>query len=344
MPVLNARRLPFHDRAQFLGRLSALMAEGYLFPVAMTLLLPMHTERADEALDGMDRILKGGGNAAEVLKFLGFRERVLFPVEIAEFHGKLGEAIHGIAAGFKRTEEVQKKLRSILIYPVSLLILTAALFLFFRANYVPNLTALISSLQHGEEGQGVPVYLLRIPDLAIAVFALIALSVAGFRAYLRRQAAERQIRLLIKLPVVGQAMRLYWSQLASRELGTLLHSGLSLQEALVLLREQRHHPIIARIAGALHEEVRTGLALSFAVERHAFAAEDMAAFIRHGEATGMLGKELMLYSDLLLDRIELQAQRSLKIIQPSFFVLIAVCIVAAYLAILLPMYNLVHTI
>ena len=118
----------------------------------------------------------------------------------------------------------------------------------------------------------------------------------------------------------------------------------ALQEALKLLRTQRHHPIISRIAESLHDEVKTGIALSFAVERHAFAANDMAAFIRHGEATGMLGKELMLYSEVLLDRIELQAQRSLKIIQPSFFVLIAVCIVAAYLAILLPMYNLVHTI
>lgn len=344
MQVLNAKRLPFRERAQFLSRLSVLMSEGYLFPVAMTLLLPMHTTRADEALAGMDRILKGGGNAAEVLKFLGFRERVLFPVEIAEFHGKLGEAIQGIAAGFKRTEEVQKKLRSILIYPVSLLILTAALFLFFRTNYVPNLTALISSLQHGDEGQGVPVYLLRIPDLAIAFFILAALLIIGFRIFLKRQSIDRQIGLLIKLPFIGQVMRLYWSQLASRELGTLLHSGLSLQEALGLLNQQRHHPIIGRIAGALHEEVKTGLALSFAVERHAFAANDMAAFIRHGEATGMLGKELMLYSDVLLDRMELQAQRSLKIIQPSFFVLIAVCIVAAYLAILLPMYNLVHTI
>ncbi|AUD13779.1 MULTISPECIES: competence type IV pilus assembly protein ComGB [unclassified Planococcus (in: firmicutes)] len=344
IPVSNSRRVPFRERGQFLTRLSVLMSEGYLFPVAMTLLLPMHTERLDEALAGMDRILKGGGNAAEVLKFLGFRERVLFPVEIAEFHGKLSEAMTGIAAGFKRTEEVQKKLRNILVYPVSLLILTAALFLFFRTNYVPNLTALISSLQHGEEGEGVPVYLLRIPDVAIAAFTAVALIIIGFREYIKRQPAERQISLLIKLPVIGPVMRLYWSQIASRELGTLLHSGISLQEALKLLRVQRHHAIISQIAESLHDEVKTGIALSVAVGRHDFAANDMAAFIRHGEATGMLGKELMLYSEVLLDRIELQAQRSLKIIQPSFFVLIAVCIVAAYLAILLPMYNLVHTI
>lgn len=320
------------------------MAEGYLFPSALTLLLPMHTAQVDEALTGMDQILKRGGTAAEVLKFLGFRERVLFPVEIAEFHGRLGESIGGIATSFSRTEEVQKKLRNILIYPVSLLFITAGLFLFFRTNYVPNLTALIASLQKDGEGAGVPVYLLHIPDVAIGVFLLIGLVSFAFRAYVKRQAPSRRIQLLLALPVIGKLMRLYWSQLASRELGALLHGGLSLQEALRLLGNQQHHEIIGHIADILHEEVKTGLPLSDALARHSFAAADMAHFIRHGEASGMLGKELMLYSDVLLDRIELAAKRSLKIIQPSFFVLIAICIVAAYLAILLPMYNLVHTI
>lgn len=340
----TAKRLPFRERAQFLTRLSALMAEGYLFPVALTLLLPMHTDRVDDALSGMDKILKGGGSAAEVLKFLGFRERVLFPVEIAEFHGRLSEAIKGIAAGFKRTQDVQKKLQNILVYPISLLLFTAALFLFFRTNYVPNLTALISSLQNDGEQQGVPVYLLRIPDVFIGLFLIFALMAIGFRLYVKTLPVERQLVLILRLPLLGSSMRLYWSQLVSRELGTLLHSGISLQEALLLLHRQRHHMIISHIAKTLHEQVKTGIPLSLAMERHGFAASDMAAFIRHGEATGMLGKELVLYSEVLLDRIELQAQRWLKIIQPSFFVLIAVCIVAAYLAILLPMYNLVHTI
>lgn len=340
----TAKRLPFRERAQFLMRLSALMAEGYLFPVALTLLLPMHTPRVDDALAGMDRILKGGGNAAEVLKFLGFRERVLFPVEIAEFHGRLSEAIKGIAAGFKRTQDVQKKLQNILVYPISLLVLTAALFLFFRTNYVPNLSALISSLQKDADHQGVPVYLLRIPDVFIALLIISAAATFLVRLYLKSQPVERQISLLLQMPLIGPSVRLYWSQLASRELGTLLHSGIPLQEALRLLHKQRHHIVISHIAGTLHEQVKTGIPLSLAIERHNFSAHDMAAFTRHGEATGMLGKELVLYSEVLMDRIELQAQRSLKIIQPTFFVLIAVCIVAAYLAILLPMYNLVHTI
>ena len=70
----------------------------------------------------------------------------------------------------------------------------------------------------------------------------------------------------------------------------------------------------------------------------------MPAFVQHGELTGYLGKELLLYSEVLMEQIEQQTQRILRIIQPSFFIMIAICIVGAYLAILMPMYNLVHTI
>ena len=70
----------------------------------------------------------------------------------------------------------------------------------------------------------------------------------------------------------------------------------------------------------------------------------MPAFVQHGELTGYLGKELLLYSEVLMEQIEQQTQRILRIIQPSFFIMIAICIVGASLAILMPMYNLVHTI
>jgi competence protein ComGB len=320
------------------------MKEGYLLPTAMSLLLPMHTPKLDEALSGITSILKGGGNAAEILKFLGFKDPVLFPVEIAEHHGRLADSIESISKSFARTEKVQKKLRGILIYPLSLLFFTSGLFLFFRTNYVPNLTALMDSLQNGGESGGVPAYLLNLPDVFIGAFALVgAVSAIYWRLATKRPPSE-QIRWLLRVPLLRNYMRLYWSHLLSRELGTLLHSGISLQESLHLLQNQNYHTIIRFMAKTCHEEVITGLPLSTALSHHAFTSDDMPAFVAHGEMAGFLGKELILYSEVLMERIEQQTQGLLRIIQPAFFIIIAVCIVGAYLAILLPMYNLIHTI
>src|SRR5690606_22199539 len=166
-----------------------------------------------ETLAGITGILKGGGNAAEILKFLGFKDHVLFPIEIAEYHGRLAESIDSIAKSFARTEQVQKKLKNILIYPVSLLIFTSVLFLFFRTSYVPNLTEMMESLQSGGEGSGVPAYLLSLPDFFIGIFAAIAISVYVFRMLLNRQAIQKQIDWLLAIPVLRNFMKLYWSHL-----------------------------------------------------------------------------------------------------------------------------------
>lgn len=338
------KRIPFRDRESFLSRLSVLLREGYLLPTALTLLLPMHTTKLDEAVNGVTAILKSGGNAAEILKFLGFKDSVLFPVEIAEHHGRLSESIDSIAKSFSRTERVQKKLRNILVYPVSLLFFTSGLFLFFRTSYVPNLEKLVVSLNSADDSLGMPVYLLNLPDVFIACFAVISVSAAAFSAVLKARNSAQQVAWLTRLPILRSIMVFYWSHLLSRELGTLLHSGISLQESLVLLQKQNHHSIIQFMAEVCSSEVMTGIPLSEALRRHSFFAPDMAAFVQHGEMAGVLGKELLLYSEVLMERIEARTQQLLKIIQPVFFIMIAACIIGAYLAILLPMYNLVHTI
>lgn len=340
----HSDKIRLRDREQFLTRLAVLMKEGYLLPVALTLLLPMHTSKLEETLNGITVILKGGGNAAEILKFLGFKDHVLFPVEIAEYHGRLSESIDSIAKSFARTEQVQKKLRNILIYPVSLLIFTSVLFLFFRTSYVPNLTEMMKSLQSGDETTAVPSYLLSLPDFFIAVFLAAAFSVYIFRLLLKRQEIHQQINWLLAVPILRGFMRLYWSHLLARELGTLLHSGISMQESLDLLQRQNYHKIIQFMTRLSHEELMMGQTFSASLEHFSFISKDMPAFVQHGEMTGYLGKELILYSEVLMERIEQQTQALLRIIQPSIFILIAVCIVGAYLAILMPMYNLVHTI
>ncbi|ALS78860.1 competence type IV pilus assembly protein ComGB [Planococcus kocurii] len=342
--LMRSDKIRLRDREQFLTRLAVLMKEGYLLPVALTLLLPMHTSKFEETLNGMTGILKGGGNAAEILKFLGFKDHVLFPVEIAEYHGRLPESIDSIAKSFARTEQVQKKLKNILIYPVSLLIFTSILFLFFRTSYVPNLTAMMKSLQSGDGETGIPAYLLSLPDFFIAFFAIAAFSIYVFRLLLKKQPVQRQINWLLAIPVIRSFVKLYWSHLLARELGTLLHSGISMQESLDLLQRQNYHKIIQFMTRLSHEELMMGQTFSVSLHRFSFVSKDMAAFVHHGEMTGYLGKELILYSEVLMERIELQTQQLLRIIQPSFFIMIAVCIVGAYLAILMPMYNLVHTI
>lgn len=340
----NRKQFQIRERSAFLNRLAKLMSEGYLFPAALHLLLPVHTSETEEAAAGVHTVLSGGGTAAETLQLLGFRRDVLFSAEIAECHGRLAESLGLIAAGFDRTEKLRKKFTSVLVYPVSLLLFTFVLFSLFRTRYIPELHKLIASVGSTESTSAVPVQLLKLPDVFLGLLLLMAVSVTILLVWQKKRPAEDRAATWLKIPLVGRVLRMYWSYSFSRELGTLLHSGISLQEALTFLKTQEHDQMIQLIAGTIRAEVMTGQPLSVAVGFYEYFPHDFQSFIAHGEAAGHLGKELLLYSEVLLERLERQLAQGMRFIQPLFFLVIALCIIGAYLAILLPMYNLVHTI
>ena len=118
---------------------------------------------------------------------------------------------------------------------------------------------------------------------------------------------------------------------------------MSLQDALDILRKQDRHSSIQIISEQVRRKIIEGDSLSKAVQTSSFRVE-FKAFVEHGEAGGHLGKELIIYSQLIEDHMEKVGLRVTGMIQPLLFSVLAVCILAAYLAILLPMYELLNTI
>jgi competence protein ComGB len=70
--------------------------------------------------------------------------------------------------------------------------------------------------------------------------------------------------------------------------------------------------------------------------------KDFSTFVEHGEKSGYLGKELVLYSELLTEKQEQLLYKILAFVQPTFFIIIAMCIVAAYVSLLLPIYHMIE--
>ena len=68
-------------------------------------------------------------------------------------------------------------------------------------------------------------------------------------------------------------------------------------------------------------------------------APQLLMFIEHGEKSGFLSKELLIYSELLEERTTKWLERLISAMQPLLFVIIALCIVAAYVSLLVPIYN-----
>lgn len=332
------------EQANFFSRLSVLMQEGYLFAQAISMLLPHHIEAHEEIQQLIDNKFKEGASVTEVLETLQISKHYLVAISIAENNGHIMEALKGVAKQMALNEATKKKFTRLLLYPVVLMLFLLLLFLVFRTIFFPNIEKMVLS-RSSEAGEGsiaLSRYLLHLPDVLLIIAIVAVSSSIILRFFLKRKPIAQQLYMTLKIPFISIFIRLSMTREFAAYLGSLLQSGFSLQASLQILEEQQLQPFVRYFAGRIKERVIYGDTLTHAVLFMTEWQKDFSIFVEHGEQSGYLGKELVLYSELLAEKQEHLLKRMLTFVQPTFFIIIALCIVAAYVSLLLPIYHMIE--
>ncbi|MBO0586440.1 competence type IV pilus assembly protein ComGB [Sporosarcina sp. E16_8] len=329
------------NRPVFLERLSVLLIEGYTFHDAVTLLVPHHLKNYTPLLVEMNNDFKKGLGVTHILASFGFSSGTLLPIAIAEVDGRVAQAIGCMAIRMRKVEEKRRKFRNILIYPIVLFILIATLLMAFRRFFLPNMEALAISRKSEDDGfiSALPTLVTKIPDVIISVVLVSALLTVVCTVVYKKLAPETKIRVLMSMPIAGTFFSIIKTRDFASEIGGLLQSGLSLQNALDVLIEQNLDAVLSEITKNVKAQVVFGDSFHTALGRTEGLMHQLAAFAKHGEDSGYLAKELQIYSEHLSQTIDEKLTKALAMLQPALFSIIAICILAAYLALLLPVYG-----
>lgn len=326
-----------------LNRIAILLEEGYTFAHSIDMLLPYHVKDYTSVQQEVKSILHNGGSVTQVLLHLGLDKQYLVSVELAEVSGRLNETIQVVAKQLTFQQQAKSKLIKVLAYPLLLFSFLLCLFLAFRTYFLPNMSSVLSSRVNDAPMTSMEwsTFFLHVPDMIVFVCSFIAIALFFFVLYVKKKRVDLQLNLLFRIPYVSLAWRLILTRQFSRNLGNLLLAGLSLQQAFEHLKLQEHQQQLAYIAQVLQQRIVFGDSLAHAVKAVGYFYPKFEHFIAHGEASGLLGRELILYCELLDEKLERWIGKLLAIIQPLLFVVIALCVIAAYLSILLPMYDVI---
>ncbi len=331
------------ELATFLHRIGTLLSEGYTFAHCIEMLLPYHVKNYGNLQQEISSILHDGGSAARVFQQLGLDKQYLVSIELAEMTGQLQETVQIVAKQLTFEQEAKSKLVKALAYPIVLFIFLIFLFLAFRTYFLPNMSSMVSSRIDSEKSTSIQwsTFFLHTPDYIIVTLILLSLATGGFVLYVRKKRIDLQLKLLYKLPFIGLFWRLVLTRQFSRILGNLILAGFSLQHALEHIKNQSHQKQLAYVSNAIQGRVIIGDSLAQSVRNVGYFYPKFDHFVSHGEASGLLGRELILYCELLDERLQSTIRMLLAIIQPILFIVIAICVIAAYLSILIPMYDVI---
>jgi len=71
--------------------------------------------------------------------------------------------------------------------------------------------------------------------------------------------------------------------------------------------------------------------------------KELAAIIKHGQMSGNLADELMIYAERLFQKIEERLIQTLNIIQPIVFTIVGFIVLLMFLAVMLPMLQFIQS-
>jgi type IV pilus assembly protein PilC len=140
----------------------------------------------------------------------------------------------------------------------------------------------------------------------------------------------------------GFAKRVKASELAifSRQLSTMISSGMSILRSLYVLEEQTESKFLKETIVAVRKDVEAGLSLSDAMARHPKVFNQLfVAMTQAGEMGGVLEDALVRVADQLQKDAALRRQIRSAMIYPTLVIVFAVGVMMALVAFLVPVFE-----
>jgi len=144
----------------------------------------------------------------------------------------------------------------------------------------------------------------------------------------------------IKIPGFGGRIKQKEIAVLSRQLATMVNSGLTLIRSLSILEDQAENSALKEIVGKVRTTVEQGVSLSVALEQHPKAFTPLyVSMVRAGEVGGALDETLTRLADTLEAGARLRSQIKSAMAYPVVVLNLIVGIVMAMLVFVVPIFE-----
>ncbi|PSL42339.1 competence-related pilin export protein ComGB [Salsuginibacillus halophilus] len=337
-----SRSFPPLVKAQFLTKLGRLLSEGYTLHDASRLIFFDLKPEAKGRGERWLQAVRQGTPLHESFSLLEVPSDVQALIYTAEKNGKLSDGLIEAGRTFTARETFKRDVRRMLRYPLALLFLFAVMVMFILFYILPAFQELFRSLS--ADLPPLTVFVIQIlhllPVLMFAAVVPVAGALVWYWYKVHPRPALEKLCLFCRVPGLRRFVKRYVTYRFSEQFGQLLCGGFSTKEALHILYVQAHVPFLSEESERLQTELKGGETLSDALSVVSFHQPELAAVTAHGEQSGRLGRDLTHYSAWLREDIEHDLRAALQLLQPIMFAGIGLLILCLFLAVFLPVFQL----
>ena len=331
--------------AMMTRQLSTLVGAGLPLVSAIDTLIPQTKSSIFKRILAQikESIVEGNSFAGSLSPFPGiFSSLYVNMVHAGETSGTLEIVLERLADISEKQEDFKNRVRTALSYPIFMSII-GALVLFLLLTYiVPSITVIFEDMD-----QTLPaptLLLIRFSNFLkihwwVFIAGIFIVSIA-FRSLKKIERARRRFdKLLLRLPVIGPLSKKLAAARFSRTLGSLLENGVSMIQALGIVRNIVGNMIIAGAVDEAVKDVGKGKGLGAALEVSNVFPSLCIQMIQVGEQSGELERLLNKVGTVFENEVESTIMRMTSRLEPFMILVMGVIVGFIVLSICLPIFE-----
>lgn len=338
--IFGKKKVKLADLVIFTRQLSTMISAGVpLTRSLVTLGADTRSPTLKEAVIGVTKDVEGGmplGDAFAKYPDI-FSEVYVNMVRAGEEGGILDEILKRLAMQVELDASIRKKIKSAMMYPMVLMIVTVVAFFGIMLVILPKIGKILKDL--GGENAELPVYtqfLLDVSKFMTDNFIILAIVMTGVifgvRHYIRTPTGKYKFHLLLlNAPIVKNiAMKMAVARF-SRTFASLMSAGVSVLDALEVTGGAIGNKVIEQELKEASQQVRNGKSLSDPISKSKHFPPIVSQMLAVGEETGQIDTVLIKVADFYEEEVSTLIDGLAAIIEPIMIVILggAVGLIAA---------------
>lgn len=313
---------------------------------AVNMLADLTKDRAlKSALRRVARDVNGGSSLSDAF---GAHPKV-FPsiyvhmVEAGEVGGTLPESLDRVADHMESAQALRDKLAAAMIYPVVVLSVAALAVVAILTFVVPVFAELFAA-----EGLTLPFstrMLLTVSGVMVSYWPLllggvVAMVVAGRQAVASEVGRRWVDYLALRLPFIGELTRKASVARFTRAMASMLHSGVTLSEALLASARISGNTEVEYEILAARDAIHAGSDLSTPLSKSEVLPPLLGQMVKVGEESGRLDDMLNKVADFFEMEVRTAIDGAMKALEPALIVVLGTVLGGIIVAMYTPIFDL----
>lgn len=265
-------------------------------------------------------------------------------IEAGESAGILDQLLDRLAVYMEKTEAIKSKIKSALMYPISVLIVAFVVTAVIMIFVVPAFKEVFSNF--GADLPGPTLVVIAISEIFVKYWWLIFGGIGGgfyffMQAWKRNEKMQQVMdRLMLRMPIFGTLVDKSCIARWTRTLSTMFAAGVPLVEALDSVGGASGNYVYESATTKIQQEVSTGTALTVAMTNVNLFPSMVLQMCAIGEESGSIDHMLGKAADFYEAEVDDMVAGISSLMEPIIIVILGTVIGGIVVAMYLPIFKL----